>query len=123
MEEKKIKVVRRPRAARNHFDADSSISLDTKEFSTPEQSKKIEEMLKDYVASQEALTDLATKLWQLKSDVMLIDSSVSNQSPTFSPEPFGVGKLAKFLMQEITLAEKIKQLNTSLICGGRQSTT
>ena len=54
-------------SARQHFESESSISLDQKEFTqreftTKDQSKKTEFMLRDYVKTKEAIDNLTARL-------------------------------------------------------------
>lgn len=78
-------------------------------------------MLKDYVAAQEALIDLAAKLKAMQNESLLIDNSFSKLSLQ-NEETQEESKLVKCLMQEnIFLSEKIKTLNTSIV-GGCNST-
>jgi hypothetical protein len=55
------------------FESESSISLDISDFNNLDQAKKIESMLKDYVAAQEALIELADKLKAIKNETISID--------------------------------------------------
>jgi hypothetical protein len=71
-------------------------------------------MLKDYIACQDALTDLATKLWHMKTDVMVVPQDEETD------DVYAVGKLAKELMQQETpLSERLKLLDRSLMSGRR----
>jgi hypothetical protein len=120
-EDKKLRKSRKSRlAARNHFEGESSMTLDMSEFSKPEHSRQIESMLKDYVASMKALDELTDKLKQ--SQALVLDTYLANATPSFNPDTFGQHRLWMAMIHSSFLHEKIGLLNAALIPSARQST-
>ena len=80
----KVRLTRKARnTARQLFDSESSISLDLSEFNNRDQARRTESMLKDYVAAQEAMIEMAAKLAAMANEPVVLDGGLANHSPAF----------------------------------------